>query len=68
MMRFIIACCLLMTLCSCASVKTPYDYSRDGSSEEGARSRYQSRNDVMDMPDGGDTFKNRNMHIFGATY
>lgn len=57
-----------MTLCSCATIKTPSDYTNDRANEGKSRWEYQSRNDMMDMPDGGDTFKNRNMHIFGATY
>ena len=57
-----------MTLSSCATIKTPSNYSNDRANEGKTRWEYQSRNDMMDMPDGGDTFRNRNMHIFGATY
>jgi len=67
-MRLIIACCVLMILNSCATVKTPSDYSKDRLSEDSINWEYQSRNDMMDMPDGGDTFKNRNINFTGFTY
>lgn len=68
MQRFII-CCLSTVLAGCSTtVRGPDYYSQNRLSEDSIGWEYNSRNDFMDMPDGGDTFKSRNMNIIGISY
>jgi uncharacterized lipoprotein len=67
-MNLFIASCVLMLLSGCASLKTPKDYSNDRDKEDSINWEYSSRNNMMDSPDGGNTFNSRNMNFIGVTY
>lgn len=68
MMRFIITLCLLILLSGCVTLKTPSDYSAQRNSEDNITWEYSARDDMMDLPDGGSTFKSRNINFIGVTY
>jgi hypothetical protein len=59
---------LLICLSGCTTIKTPSDYSKQRLSEDSVSWEYDARDDFMSLPDGGSTFKSRNMNIIGAEF
>jgi len=59
---------ILICFSGCTTLKTPQNYAQNRLSEDNIGWEYKARDDFMSTPDGGDTFKSRNMNIIGAEF
>jgi len=54
-------------LSSCATIKTPEDYTAQRQAEDSIDWEYESKNNLLDSPDGS-VYYNRNMNLIGVEY